>query len=66
MHLFRVGDRFALGWSQGGAAFVVLFDLQTIARAEGFLRRLYTDNAISLCTLDGALAMIAAGLSGNE
>ena len=66
MHLFRLNEKFALGWTQDGAAFVVLFDLQTIARAEGFLKRLYMDNAISLCLLDGALAMIASGVAGGE
>ena len=65
MHLFRVGDSFALGWTADGAAFMFLFDVSTVARAKCFLSKLLNDKAISWQTANAAFDMIEASLSGD-
>lgn len=65
MHLFRIGDAFALGWTAEGAAFVFLFDVATVDRAKGFLRRLCFDSAMSIDCCNAAIDMIEAGLQGE-
>jgi hypothetical protein len=65
VHLFRLGDAFALGWTAEGAAFVFLFDVATVDRAKGFLRRLCVDSAMSQDCCKAAIDMIESGLGGE-